>query len=516
MEKGNPTDFVTKLIPKLLGEENFDNKPVKIDCVHRIRGRAAAADAPPRQIIARIHHDPVQEHILRLSSQKFLSVKNVTSTGINCEELTPVKTEEFTSEHTSVSLFYKYHTTIAVGDYVFWYRQHPGKPPEFLIYISGSNFTKPADSLKKKRFFTQLSEDKHGVKLQINSAAVTDSAVYYCAVKPTVTGNTTTLYKNTTSTRGSINCEELTPVKTEEFTSEHTSVSLSYKYHKSAAAGDYFLWYRQHPGKPPEFLMSHSGTGETFSALVSGLSVTEVIEPVKHAEWAAPVVPVLKPDDTVRLCGDYKLTVNQISKLEQYPIPRIEDLFATLSGGQKFTRIRGRAAAADAPPRQIIARIHHDPVQEHILRLSSQKFLSVKNVTSTGINCEELTPVKTEEFTSEHTSVSLSYKYHTTIAVGDDFFWYRQHPGKPPEFLIYISGSNFTKPADSLKKKRFFTQLSEDKHGVKLQINSAAVTDSAVYYCAVRPTVTGNTTNLYKNTTSTRGSHILLHLSGFL
>uniref|UniRef100_UPI001CD81D34 uncharacterized protein LOC122768274 n=1 Tax=Solea senegalensis TaxID=28829 RepID=UPI001CD81D34 len=136
--------------------------------------------------------------------------------------------------------------------------------------------------------------------------------------------------------------------------------------------------------------------------------------------------------------------------------------------------------------------------------------------TLTGINCEELTPVKTEEFTSEHTSVSLSYKYHTTIAVGDDFFWYRQHPGKPPEFLIYISGSNFTKPADSLKKKRFFTQLSEDKHGVKLQINSAAVTDSAVYYCAVRPTVTGNTTNLYKNTTSTRGSHILLHLSGFL
>ncbi|XP_062297408.1 uncharacterized protein K02A2.6-like [Scomber scombrus] len=64
-----------------------------------------------------------------------------------------------------------------------------------------------------------------------------------------------------------------------------------------------------------------------------------IIEPVKHAEWAAPVVPVLKPDDTARLCGDYKLTVNQISKLEQYPIPRIEDLFATLSGGQKFTKL---------------------------------------------------------------------------------------------------------------------------------------------------------------------------------
>ncbi|XP_043080595.1 uncharacterized protein K02A2.6-like [Puntigrus tetrazona] len=64
-----------------------------------------------------------------------------------------------------------------------------------------------------------------------------------------------------------------------------------------------------------------------------------IIEPVKHSEWAAPVVPVLKPDNTIRLCGDYKLTVNRVSKLEQYPIPRIEDLFATLSGGKKFTNL---------------------------------------------------------------------------------------------------------------------------------------------------------------------------------
>lgn len=63
------------------------------------------------------------------------------------------------------------------------------------------------------------------------------------------------------------------------------------------------------------------------------------MEPAKYAEWAAPVVPVLKPDDTASLCGDYKLTVNQLSKLEQYPIPRIEDLFASLAGGQKFTKL---------------------------------------------------------------------------------------------------------------------------------------------------------------------------------
>ncbi len=38
-----------------------------------------------------------------------------------------------------------------------------------------------------------------------------------------------------------------------------------------------------------------------------------IIEPVKHSEWAAPVVPVLKSDNTVRLYGDYKLMVNRVS-----------------------------------------------------------------------------------------------------------------------------------------------------------------------------------------------------------
>uniref|UniRef100_A0AAV2K5K2 Gypsy retrotransposon integrase-like protein 1 n=1 Tax=Knipowitschia caucasica TaxID=637954 RepID=A0AAV2K5K2_KNICA len=64
-----------------------------------------------------------------------------------------------------------------------------------------------------------------------------------------------------------------------------------------------------------------------------------VIEPVKFSEWAAPIVPVLKPDGGARICGDYKLTVNPVSKLEQYPIPRLEDLFEKLTGGEKFSKL---------------------------------------------------------------------------------------------------------------------------------------------------------------------------------
>ena len=66
----------------------------------------------------------------------------------------------------------------------------------------------------------------------------------------------------------------------------------------------------------------------------------KILEPVAFAEWATPIVPILKKDQqSVRICGDFKVTVNQVTKLDRYPIPRAEDLFATLAGGKSFTKL---------------------------------------------------------------------------------------------------------------------------------------------------------------------------------
>ena len=70
------------------------------------------------------------------------------------------------------------------------------------------------------------------------------------------------------------------------------------------------------------------------------LEAEGIIEPIQFADWAAPIVAVLKADGkSVRICGDFKVTVNRVSKLDRYPIPKIEDLLAQLAGGKAFTKL---------------------------------------------------------------------------------------------------------------------------------------------------------------------------------
>ena len=66
-----------------------------------------------------------------------------------------------------------------------------------------------------------------------------------------------------------------------------------------------------------------------------------ILHKVKFSDWATPIVPVAKSNSTVRICGDYKTTVNPQL---QYPLPHIDHIFAKLAGGQKFTKIDLRQA----------------------------------------------------------------------------------------------------------------------------------------------------------------------------
>ena len=64
-----------------------------------------------------------------------------------------------------------------------------------------------------------------------------------------------------------------------------------------------------------------------------------VIEKVHYSDWATPIIPVPKADGSVHICGDYNVTVNPVLKIDQFPVPKPEDLFASLTGGKKFTKL---------------------------------------------------------------------------------------------------------------------------------------------------------------------------------
>lgn len=70
----------------------------------------------------------------------------------------------------------------------------------------------------------------------------------------------------------------------------------------------------------------------------------DVIEPVTTSEWATPTVNIPKGNGEVRICGDYKLTINPQLEVEQYPLPTAQELFSTLNGGQKFSKLDLRHA----------------------------------------------------------------------------------------------------------------------------------------------------------------------------
>lgn len=64
-----------------------------------------------------------------------------------------------------------------------------------------------------------------------------------------------------------------------------------------------------------------------------------VLEPVTYTTWATPIVPVLKQNGDVRICGDYKSTLNRALSQDPYPIPAISQLLAELSGGRFFAKL---------------------------------------------------------------------------------------------------------------------------------------------------------------------------------
>lgn len=63
----------------------------------------------------------------------------------------------------------------------------------------------------------------------------------------------------------------------------------------------------------------------------------KILVPVRHSDWASPMVVATKSDGSVRICIDCKATINRYVVTEHYPLPNVDDILAGLGGFQKFS-----------------------------------------------------------------------------------------------------------------------------------------------------------------------------------
>ena len=88
---------------------------------------------------------------------------------------------------------------------------------------------------------------------------------------------------------------------------------------------------------------------EKVEAELERMVATSIIKPVCFSEWASPIVPILKRNGQVRICGDFKQTVNPVLQIDKYPIPSIDDLYSKVLGGCYFTRLDLSDAYLEVP-----------------------------------------------------------------------------------------------------------------------------------------------------------------------
>uniref|UniRef100_A0A3B4CIB9 Ig-like domain-containing protein n=1 Tax=Pygocentrus nattereri TaxID=42514 RepID=A0A3B4CIB9_PYGNA len=106
-----------------------------------------------------------------------------------------------------------------------------------------------------------------------------------------------------------------------------------------------------------------------------------------------------------------------------------------------------------------------------------------------------------QQWASERETVTLDCEYNTTSS-NPTLLWYQQKDQHSPKYILLTNSYGAGDTAAEFKE-RFHSNLSTRTAPLMIQ-KLSVMSDSALYYCALQPTVTGNSTTLYKNTQSKR------------
>uniref|UniRef100_A0A3B1J7W2 T-cell receptor alpha/delta variable 1 n=1 Tax=Astyanax mexicanus TaxID=7994 RepID=A0A3B1J7W2_ASTMX len=111
--------------------------------------------------------------------------------------------------------------------------------------------------------------------------------------------------------------------------------------------------------------------------------------------------------------------------------------------------------------------------------------------------CKSMDPISPDQSSisiTKGSTITLSCTYTVSAR---SLHWYQQKPGSRPEFLILIIESTKDVTRAQQPDPRLSIKLHKKEQKVDLEISSNAVSDSALYYCALEPTVTETHQALY-------------------
>ncbi|UYV65035.1 K02A2.6-like [Cordylochernes scorpioides] len=103
-----------------------------------------------------------------------------------------------------------------------------------------------------------------------------------------------------------------------------------------------------------------------------------ILTPVEFTRFATPIVPVLKRDGSIRICGDYRSTVNTIVESDTLPVPAAADLQVNLAGGKVFSKLDLKDAY-----QQLVV----DEETAELLAINTHKGLFKVNRLPFGVSC---------------------------------------------------------------------------------------------------------------------------------
>ncbi|XP_064085209.1 uncharacterized protein K02A2.6-like [Macrobrachium nipponense] len=78
---------------------------------------------------------------------------------------------------------------------------------------------------------------------------------------------------------------------------------------------------------------------DAVNAELKRLELDGIIEKVDYSEWAAPIVPVSKDNGSIRICGNFKVTINRYVENPEHPMPNPDELYQRLNGGKTFSKL---------------------------------------------------------------------------------------------------------------------------------------------------------------------------------